>query len=681
MDARLFVIALLLACPLAAEDKFPQQRRAFEEGMKRPPLGKRAGVIDRFARTRDPRALKLLLKRYAKPRLPKEHERYLLAAAIGKHFRDARFAAELQAALRRFDKSGDPWLWYHAARSRVAIAEPKNAFLAAARFGALAPEPRSGELALVAPLLGREGLADLKSMLFAEHSAALLLAHRTEIRTEGFRSAAEALLVRLHNDAPTSGRTRLVIARHFARLFDVQRVSLRAQYWRQLLSFQDIQQQEGATGEGRPRFFGVEATGDRIVFLIDLSDSMLEPLTPADLLDVKRLQQGTEAKGGAIDWSKIRTRFDLARLFLARYLRALAPDQRFMVVAFGDTARPLGATKNLVKASRGAVRSVIRELGKIKPTSRTDLHPLGQLRGATNIHGAFRLAFRATASRDLKSPTYVSVAGLERGCDTIFLLSDGKPTKDDFAANDRSSGGTVILNPETGEKGPGGGTASFRGPYVRTRYLLEDVARMNLFRKAEIHSVAMASADAKLMRGLADQGLGTYRPIGLRAAGGRVGRWWTVGPFPVPDAAKWSEAGEPEAMLKSGWSRPAVYRVKDTWIGWTEREGDRKHGVVALGSERDSCAYAYAVVVPDEAGDADLQVGARQGIRVWLNGELVLDALEPTEKFKRDAYKVAVQLKPGPNSLLVKVCAKKGALRFHARLSTPDGKPLSVRVD
>ena len=179
----------------------------------------------------------------------------------------------------------------------------------------------------------------------------------------------------------------------------------------------------------------------------------------------------------------------------------------------------------------------------------------------------------------------------------------------------------------------------------------------------------------------------------LRAAGGRIGRWWTVGAFPAADAAKWSEAGEPEALLKSAWSRAAVYRVQagglgrppaenaDKWIGWTEREGDRKHGVVALGSERDSCAYAYAVVVPDEAGDADLQVGARQGIRVWLNGELVLDALEPTEKFKRDAYKVAVQLKPGPNSLLVKVCAKKGALRFHARLSTPDGKPLSVRVD
>jgi len=204
-----------------------------------------------------------------------------------------------------------------------------------------------------------------------------------------------------------------------------------------------------------------------------------------------------------------------------------------MVIAFGDTARPLGATRNLVKASRGTVRSVIRELAKIKPTSRTNLHPFGQLRGSTNIHGAFRLAFQATTSRELKSPAYVRRAGLERGCDTIFLLSDGKPTKDDFAADDRSSGGTVIVNPETGEKGPGGGTASFRGPYVRTRYLLEDVARMNLFRKAEIHTVAMASADAPLMRGLAEQGLGDYSPIGLRAPGGRVGRWWTIGPFPA----------------------------------------------------------------------------------------------------------------------------------------------------
>ena len=40
---------------------------------------------------------------------------------------------------------------------------------------------------------------------------------------------------------------------------------------------------------------------------------------------VEIVEQGAEAKEGAVDWRRIRTRFDLARLFLGRYLRAL-PD-------------------------------------------------------------------------------------------------------------------------------------------------------------------------------------------------------------------------------------------------------------------------------------------------------------------------------------------------------------------
>ena len=683
MDARLLLLGLTLTLARAsvavAQDKFPVQRKAFEAGMKRPPLGKRIGTIERLARTRDPRALAILLKRYAKPMLPKQEERYVIAAAIGRYFRDGKFAGDLGKALRRNAKTEDAWLWFQANRARPEIREPKDPFLRAARRLGVFSIPQESDLRLIPALLDGEQIG----MLMPEVCAEALVNQRTRIRTPEFRVAAESLLKLLHGDAPTSARTRLVIARHFAWLFDAPRVTTRAQYWRQLFSFEAIKVLKGPTAEGRPRFFGVEATGDRIVFLIDLSDSMLEPLTPAERLDAQRVRQGSEAQDGAIDWRKIKTRFDLARLFLARYLRALPPGKRFMVIGFGSRARALGATKNLVKASRGAVHAAIRELARMRASSKTKLHPHGQLRGSTNVHGAFLLAYRATRGKPLKVPAYVRAGGLANGCDTVFLLSDGKPTTDNFAANDRHRGGRVTVNSETGEtkETTGGGTASFSGPFRRTRHLLDDVQRMNLLRHAEIHTVAMGGADVSLMRGLAERGLGRYRAIGLRANGGRIARWWAVRGLPAGKPEKWGEVGKPEAVLKERFSRAAVYEVGDDWIGWKSVRGGGKYSVVDLGSTKDRCAYAYSVIVPDEAGDVDLRVGAREGVRVWLNGKLVLDELAPNKKFRRDTHKVAVRLKPGPNSLLIKVCSREGRLLFNARFTTPDGKALSFRND
>ena len=472
-------------------------------------------------------------------------------------------------------------------------------------------------------------------------------------------------------DKPTPDRTRLVIARHFAALLDVDRVSTRSVYWRQLLSYEEVRETSGPTGEGRPRFFGVEATGDRIAFLIDLSDSMLEPLSDKERADAEALRRGTEAKDGAIDWKKIKTRFDLARLFLSRYLKALPSGKRFTVIGFGDHARYIKSTKGLVKATRGSVGNTIRELNRIKPTAQTKLHPHGRLWGGTNIHGAFLAAFALTTGKRLKDPAFIQAKGLDAGCDTIFLLSDGKPTKDNYETQDEFKGGRLTVNRETGEtKESSAGSAMFNGPYIRTEFLLADVRRMNLFRKAEIHTVAMGDADGKLMRGLAEDGLGEYESVGVRAKGGRIRRWMVAAPFPL--------AADP-GIEKSKFRRPAVYRSGEDWIGWKPKRGGWKHGGLDVGGKKDSCGYAYAEFIPDQAGEAELRLGAREMVRVWLNGALVLDQSEPKKKFERDLYKVKVTLKDGTNTLLLRVGYRKGRGKFHARLVDAAGKPLSIR--
>jgi len=99
---------------------------------------------------------------------------------------------------------------------------------------------------------------------------------------------------------------------------------------------------------------------------------------------------------------------------------------------------------------------------------------------------------------------------------------------------------------------------------------------------------------------------------------------------------------------------------------------------VNFGRGNRGAAYACAELEPDAAGKAQLHAGAREVLRVWLNGELVLDKLTPA-KWKYDAYKVTVELKAGRNTLLVKVCNRKGDGRFHVRLTDLAGRPLSYR--
>ena len=93
----------------------------------------------------------------------------------------------------------------------------------------------------------------------------------------------------------------------------------------------------------------------------------------------------------------------------------------------------------------------------------------------------------------------------------------------------------------------------------------------------------------------------------------------------------------------------------------------------AVGRQKNHAAFLVSRFVPDVAGKTTLRVGAEGGVRVWLNGKLVVDALA-VAKYKRGAHSVDVQLRAGENLLLVKCCYEKGAKwRMHARI---DGTPV-----
>ena len=60
-----------------------------------------------------------------------------------------------------------------------------------------------------------------------------------------------------------------------------------------------------------------------MVYLIDLSDSMLDPLSYAELTRARRVPFDGARE---FPWAKVKNRFDFAREHLRRSLRALSPD-------------------------------------------------------------------------------------------------------------------------------------------------------------------------------------------------------------------------------------------------------------------------------------------------------------------------------------------------------------------
>ena len=259
--------------------------------------------------------------------------------------------------------------------------------------------------------------------------------------------------------------------------------------------------------------------------MIDLSDSMCKKLTPAEK---KKLPKGP-VSGAAlsrrkqkeasndkwkkaferVDMSKVQTRFDAARELLKTSLLLLDENKRYCVLWFGDKAGTLNSTKGMCKASLANIRKTIAELDAFRVGPKTDDRPWGTLKGATNMHGGLYRAYRVKGRGKVGSGEYVNGATFTEGCDTIFLLSDGDPTWDDWPANDSLDKGDQAGDPESGVRKQSTSTQlNFPGPYRRSLHLVAEVRRLNLFRRCEIHCVGMGEANMNTLQRIAAIGGG-----------------------------------------------------------------------------------------------------------------------------------------------------------------------------
>jgi hypothetical protein len=92
---------------------------------------------------------------------------------------------------------------------------------------------------------------------------------------------------------------------------------------------------------------------------------------------------------------------------------------------------------------------------------------------------------------------------------------------------------------------------------------------------------------------------------------------------------------------------------------------------------RDVAGYAFRTIHVDRARTVKVLAGSDDALRVWVNGTLVIQALA-LRSARPDTDVALVELRPGPNNLLVEVSQGAGDWGLYLRLEDEAGRRLCL---
>ena len=91
-----------------------------------------------------------------------------------------------------------------------------------------------------------------------------------------------------------------------------------------------------------------------------------------------------------------------------------------------------------------------------------------------------------------------------------------------------------------------------------------------------------------------------------------------------------------------------------------------------------NAVYAFSYLLVHEEGRYRLLLGADDGMKVWINGELLLAETRTLDEAEPDEFILMVDLKKGLNTLLIKLAQCTDEFGFYARLTDSDYIPLEL---
>ena len=148
--------------------------------------------------------------------------------------------------------------------------------------------------------------------------------------------------------------------------------------------------------------------------------------------------------------------------------------------------------------------------------------------------------------------------------------------------------------------------------------------------------------------------------------------WLILGPFDNTDGIGYGTAYIPEDATQI--ETTAEHNGIDGQVHWQKSTDDIMDGYIDLGENVNwRVAYAFATVTSPDEREAHILFETEDRGKVFLNGEEVVTNTE-ADGAVVDSY---TTLKPGENSILVKVCNEETDWGFFLRITDPDGNPFT----
>jgi hypothetical protein len=135
-----------------------------------------------------------------------------------------------------------------------------------------------------------------------------------------------------------------------------------------------------------------------------------------------------------------------------------------------------------------------------------------------------------------------------------------------------------------------------------------------------------------------------------------VTQWRVIGPFDSTEGVGHDKVYPPEERIDLA----AEYDGKAGKVRWHDFTAVGDYGLVDLnkpcGALKEVAGYAYTEFHADKARSVELRLGCKNAWKVWLNGKLLFGRDEYHRGMEIDQYRMAGELKPGRNTILVKIC-------------------------
>lgn len=144
--------------------------------------------------------------------------------------------------------------------------------------------------------------------------------------------------------------------------------------------------------------------------------------------------------------------------------------------------------------------------------------------------------------------------------------------------------------------------------------------------------------------------------IDLQKHFGFLTHWSVIGPFDNVGLIGFDAVYPPEKELNLA----AKYQGKMGEVAWQSFDTSDEYGTFDIAKKtaphKGAVSYATTTFVSDKAREIEIRLGTPNAWKLWVNGELIFARDEYHRGTFFDQYKTTARLKPGSNTLLLKVC-------------------------